>query len=79
MSSALTVRLYDKIVHEVDIRAKKLRISRSEYIRKSIELMNKGMNQQEKKAKLIHASKKVRAESMVVNSEFAQIEHDPKI
>ena len=79
MSSALTVRLSDKIVHEIDIRAKKLHISRSEYIRKSIELMNKGMNQQEKKGKLIHASKKVRAESMVVNSEFAQIEHDPKI
>lgn len=52
MSSALTVRLSDKIVHEVDIKAKKLRISRSEYIRKSIELMNKGMNQQEKKPSL---------------------------
>ena len=50
MSSALTVRLSNKIVHEVDIRAKKLRISRSEYIRKSIELMNKGINQQEKKS-----------------------------
>jgi hypothetical protein len=41
--------------------------------------MNKGMHQQERKAKLIHASKKVRAESMVINSEFAQIEYDPKI
>ena len=50
MPSALTVRLSDKVVHEVDIRAKKLRISRSEYIRKSIELMNKGMHQQEKKS-----------------------------
>jgi len=59
MSSALTVRLSDKIVHKVDIRAKKLRISRSEYIRKSIEFMNKGMHQQERKAKLIHASKKL--------------------
>jgi len=33
MPSALTVRLSDKVVHEVDIRAKKLRISLNEYIR----------------------------------------------
>lgn len=59
MSSALTVRLSDKIVHEVDIKAKKLRISRSEYIRKSIELMNKGMNQQEKKPSLFLLAKKL--------------------
>ena len=59
MSSALTVRLSDKIVHEVDIRAKKLRISRSEYIRKSIELMNKGLHQQEKKPSLSMLAKKL--------------------
>ncbi len=39
--SALTIRLPDKLLTEVDKRAQKLRITRAEYIRKSIEDMIK--------------------------------------
>ena len=76
--SALTVRLPHKVVDEVNHRAKKLHITRSEYIRKSIENMNKRLQQQERKDKITKASNLVRRESMIVNSEFSKVEYDPK-
>lgn len=76
--SVLTIRLPDKVINEINIRSQKLHISRSEYIRKSIENMNKDMYEQERKAKLIQTSKKVRKESMVINSAFSQVEYAPK-
>lgn len=76
--SALTVRLPNKIINEVDNLAKKLHITRSEYIRKSIENMNKKLQQQERKDRFIRVSKLVRKESMLVNLEFAKVEYEPK-
>lgn len=76
--SALTVRLPDNVIDEVNNRAKKLHITRSEYIRKSIENMNKKLQQQERKDKFIRISKLVRKESMIVNSEFSKVEYEPK-
>jgi len=76
--SALTVRLPHQVIDEVDNRAKKLHITRSEYIRKSIENMNKQLQQEERKNKFIRISNLVRKESMVVNSEFSKVEHEPK-
>ena len=55
--SALTVRLPNKVIDEVNNRARKLHITRSEYVRKSIENMNKELQQQERKARFIRASK----------------------
>ena len=43
--SALTFRIPHQVIDEVDYRAKKLHITRSEYIRKSIESMNKNLAQ----------------------------------
>jgi predicted transcriptional regulator len=76
--SALTIRLPDKVVNEVDQRAQKLHISRSEYIRKSIETMNKSIYEKERSEKLAKISKRVREESMIVNSEFSETEYDSK-
>ena len=76
--SALTVRLANEVIDEINIRAKKLHITRSEYIRKSIENMNKKLQQQERKDKFIRVSKLVRKESMIVNSEFSKVEYEPK-
>jgi metal-responsive CopG/Arc/MetJ family transcriptional regulator len=76
--SALTVRLPNNVIDEVNNRAKKLHITRSEYIRKSIENMNKKLQQQERKDKFIRVSKLVRKESMIVNSEFSKVEYEPK-
>jgi metal-responsive CopG/Arc/MetJ family transcriptional regulator len=76
--SALTFRLPHQVIDEVDNRAKKLRITRSEYIRKSIENMNKKLQQQERKDRFFRVSNLVRKESMIVNSEFSKVEYEPK-
>ena len=76
--SALTIRLSEQAANEVNIRAKKLHISRSEYVRRCIENMNKTMYKQERKERLRKASMRVRKESMRINSEFSIIEHDPE-
>lgn len=76
--STLTLRLPDKVINQTELSAKKLNISRSEYIRRCIEKMNAELYENEKRKKLIDASKRVRGESMVVNAEFAEVEHDPK-
>ena len=76
--SALTVRLANEVIDEINIRAKKLHITRSEYIRKSIENMNKKLQQQERKDRFFRVSNLVRKESMIINSEFAKVEHEPK-
>ena len=76
--SALTVRLSNNVIDEVNNRAKKLHITRSEYIRKSIDNMNKKLQQQERKDKFTRVSKLVRKESMVVNSEFSKVEYESK-
>lgn len=76
--SALTVRLANEVIDEINIRAKKLHITRSEYIRKSIENMNGKLREQERKSKFMKVSKLVRRESMIINEEFAKVEYDPK-
>lgn len=72
--SALTVRLPNDVISEMDLRSKQLHISRSEYIRKSIENMNKSLEKEALKSQLFNASFRVRKESMVVNQEFSKIE-----
>jgi metal-responsive CopG/Arc/MetJ family transcriptional regulator len=76
--SALTFRLPHQVIDEVDYLAKKLYITRSEYIRKSIENMNKKLQQQERKDRFFRVSNLVRKESMIINSEFAKVEYEPK-
>jgi predicted transcriptional regulator len=76
--SALTVRLANEVIDEINIRAKKLHITRSEYIRKSIENMNGKLREQERKSKFMKVSKLVRRESMIINAEFAKVEYDQK-
>lgn len=76
--SALTIRLPDNVMDELDKRAQKLHITRSAYIRKSIETMNKKMQEEEKRTKLIETSKRVRKESILINSEFSKVEYDPE-
>jgi predicted transcriptional regulator len=76
--SSLTIRLPERMLNEVDKRAQKLHLSRTAYIKKSIEYMNMEIQENERKDRLIEASKRVRKESMLVNSEFSQVEYDPE-
>lgn len=74
----ITVRLSDDLVHNLDINAHTLHMSRSEYIKKAIATMNRDIQINERKRRLQTASKLVRQESMKINAEFAAIEHDPE-
>lgn len=76
--SSVTIRLTEKILNEVDLRAQKLHISRSSYIKQSIESMNIRLQENERKTRLSEASKRVRKESMLVNFEFSEVEYDPE-
>lgn len=75
--STLSVRLPDALLRELNHRAQVIHISRAEYIRKAIELMNAETKKQESRQQLIKASLRVRGESMKVNAEFSRIEYDP--
>ncbi|MDF2966209.1 MAG: hypothetical protein K0Q51_1597, partial [Rickettsiaceae bacterium] len=46
--------------------------------RQCIEAMNQKMYEKEKKNKLIRASQLTRKESMLINSEFSEVENDPE-
>ncbi|MFH0813608.1 MAG: ribbon-helix-helix domain-containing protein [Chloroflexota bacterium] len=75
--TTITVRLPDQLLHELDNWAKKLNIPRSLYVRQALEHMNKEIDTQRRRERLKELSLRVRAESMKVNAEFSEIEHDP--
>ena len=77
--SVISIRLPEQLLNQLDHMAGILHIQRAEYIRKAIEHMNEEINKSERKEKLIQASMRVREESMRVNKEFSDIEHDKDI
>ncbi len=74
--SVISIRLPEQLLHQLDHMAQFLHMQRAEYIRKAIEHMNEEINKNERKEKLIQASLRVREESMRINREFSDIEHD---
>ena len=77
--SILTIRLPDKILHEVQLKASSLHISKNAYIHKAIKKLNEEISADLKKEKLFKASQKVRTNSMEINSEFSLIENDTNL
>ncbi len=53
-------------------------MTKAQYIRESIEQMNLKIYNEERKNRFIKASMKTRKQNMLINSEFAAIEYDPK-
>lgn len=72
----ISIRLPDRVVKELDIVIKKIGKTRSEYVRISIEKMNKNFLLEMKRNRLQNVSKRVREESMRVNKEFSCIEYE---
>lgn len=79
MKSLLSIRLDDKLLQELRHKAQFLHLSQAEYVREAILRFNASLEQKEKAKRLQQASLKVRANSMEVNKEFSEIEHDPDI
>ncbi|MBY0581253.1 MAG: CopG family transcriptional regulator [Rickettsiales bacterium] len=75
----LTIRLPDKILHEVDLKSRSLHVSKNAYIQKAINNLNEQINSDIKRKRLIKASQEVRSNSMEVNNEFSVIENDPEV
>ena len=72
---SIALKLPDELIEESGRLAGRLSLSRAEYIRMAIQHMNRTTLARLRAERL--ASKRVRAESMRVNAEFAAIERDP--
>jgi metal-responsive CopG/Arc/MetJ family transcriptional regulator len=76
--NTISIRLPDDILREADCRAADLQIPRAEYLRRAIVAMNRESRNCRQRLRLMEVSARVREESMAVNREFAEIEHDPE-
>ena len=76
--SLISIRLDDDLIKEVKDKSKKMHLSQTQYIRQAIEKMNAEIVKHEQALNLMEVSQRVRAESMKVNQEFADIEYDPE-
>ncbi len=75
--TAISLKLPDDLVEASDECARALRLTRAEYLRRALGRMNRETQAQLRARRLADASRKVRGESMRVNSEFAAIDRDP--
>jgi hypothetical protein len=75
--AAISLKLPDDLLATSGRCAAALRLSRAQYIRRAIERMNQETSARLRADQLADVSRRVRAESMRVNAEFAAIEQDP--
>ncbi len=73
----ISLSLTDAVLERSGRCAEALAISRAEYIRRAIQVMNRETEARLRADRLANASRKVRDESMRVNAEFELIDHDP--
>jgi metal-responsive CopG/Arc/MetJ family transcriptional regulator len=74
---AISLKLPASLLEESRRNAQALKMSRSEYMRRAIERMNRVARAELRAKRIAAASRRVRAESMKVNAEFAAVERDP--
>ena len=75
--TTISLRLPDDLVKDADLCARALRIPRAEYIRRAIVVLNAQGVAEQRRRRMMDASKRVRGESMRVNAEFDAIESAP--
>jgi predicted transcriptional regulator len=75
--TTISIRLTDDILREIDRIAKELKVPRTEYLRRAILDMNRKVYEDKRRIRVMKLSKRVRKESMKVNAEFGEVEHDP--
>ena len=74
---AISLKLPDDLLETSSNCAAALHLSRAEYIRRAIERMNRETRTHLRARRLADVSRRVRDESMLVNAEFAAVEHAP--
>jgi metal-responsive CopG/Arc/MetJ family transcriptional regulator len=77
--TTISLRLPDDLLREVEKRAGDLHVSRAEYVRRALERMNREVLLQRRRSRLMELSLRVREESMNVNAEFSEVEHEPEV
>ena len=75
--SAISLKLPDDLLAASSRCAAALNLSRAAYIRRAVERMNRETQTRLRARRLADASRRVRAESMKVNAEFAAVERVP--
>jgi predicted transcriptional regulator len=75
--SAISLKLSDDLLEASSRCAVALKLSRAAYIRRAVERMNRETQTRLRARRLADASRRVRAESMKVNAEFAAVERTP--
>jgi metal-responsive CopG/Arc/MetJ family transcriptional regulator len=76
--TTISLKLPEDLLEKSGRMAEKLQLSRSEYIRRAIDLQNRNIETRIRAERIAAASRKVRSESMRVNAEFSRIESEPK-
>lgn len=76
--SVISIRLPNALLQRLSAQALSLHLSRTEYIRQAIELMVTKTSLEQQYEHLKQVSLRVRNESMRVNKEFSQVEHNPE-
>ena len=75
--TTISIRLPENVLNEVDKIAKDLNVPRTAYLRQAILTMNSKVKEDRRRARVIKLSRRVRKESMRINAEFSEVEHDP--
>ena len=75
--TTISIRLPDEILNEVNKIAKDLKVPRTVYLRRAILSMNSKVKEDRRRARITKLSRRVRKESMRINAEFSEVEHDP--
>jgi len=74
--TTISIRLPEDVLNEVDKIAKDLNVPRTEYLRRAILSMNRQVMEDRRRARIMKLSRRVRKESLRVNAEFSEVEHD---
>ena len=75
--TTISIRIPDDILNDVDRFSRDLKVPRTEYLRQAILLMNRKVKEDRRRVRIMKLSQRVREESMRVNAEFSEVEHDP--
>ena len=77
--ATISIRIQDDILEELNERSRALNIPRAEYVRRAVIAMNEQVASEMRKKRIAEASRRVREESMRVNTAFAAIEDAPDV
>ena len=75
--TTVSLRLPGTLIKEADKRARDLHVPRAEYIRLAIVALNAQVMAEQRRRRIMEASRRVRGVSMRVNAEFEAVEDAP--